>query len=72
MVSRLRTAALCSIAMASLTGVYVYQGIIPPFVEASRVTATAGVVGALFGWCLASAVRRPPARIAQPRSLARR
>lgn len=64
---RIRVAALCSIiTMTLLTALYVYRGAGLPLVEALGTNASAAFVGALFGWCLASAVRRAPDRTARP------
>jgi hypothetical protein len=64
--SRLRAAALCSIiTMVSLAGAYVYQNASLQLPLALGLTATVGIVGALFGWRLAEALRWASGRIAQ-------
>jgi hypothetical protein len=55
------------ITMASLAGPYVYQDAARPLAEAFGISASAGFVGALFGWCLASAVQWAPDRTVQQR-----
>jgi hypothetical protein len=73
MKTRVRTPALCSmITMASLAGAYVYQDAARPLAEAFGVSASAGLVGALFGWCLVSAVQWAPHRSAQQAPLLKR
>jgi hypothetical protein len=50
--SRLRAAALCSMStMVSLAGAFVYQNASLQLAQAFGLTTTAGIVGALFGWC---------------------
>ena len=53
------------ITMASLAGAYVYQDAARPLAEAFGTSASAGFVGALFGWCLASALQWAPDRTVQ-------
>ena len=60
---RTQIAALCSmIAIAGVAGAYVYQDAVLPVSEALRVSAAAGLFGAVFGWVLAGALRWAPAR----------
>jgi membrane glycosyltransferase len=59
-------AALCSMStMALLAGAYVYREAVLPLAQALGTSASAGFVGALFGWCLVSAIPWAPGRTAQ-------
>lgn len=67
---RTQTVALCSMAaIASLAGAYVYEDAVLPLAEAFRVSGTAGLLGAMFGWSLAGVLRSAPAGTAQQRSM---
>jgi hypothetical protein len=50
--TKLHAAALCSmVTMVLLAGAYVYQNASLGLGQAFGFTATAGIIGALFGWC---------------------
>jgi hypothetical protein len=69
---RTQIAALCSmIAIAGVAGAYVYQDAVVPVSEAFRVSAAAGLFGAMSGWFLAGVLRWAPVGIAQPTSISK-
>jgi hypothetical protein len=64
--TRLRAAAVCSIiTMVLLAGACLYQNASLPLAQALAITASAGLIGALLGWCF---VTRPSISFCQDSS----
>jgi hypothetical protein len=60
------------ITMASLAGAYVYRDASLPLAQAFGTSASAGFLGAVFGWCLVSAIQSAPGRTVQQTWVAKR